>query len=420
MILKPGSEPEAEAIFRKWDLDFAVIGITTDTNRMIITHKGEVKADLPVPVLANSAPMYERPWVATVQPQPILPEWVPAPNAMLGALQQLMGSPALCSRRWIWQQYDHMVMGDTIGRPGGDAAVVRIHGTKKGIAATCDVTPRYVTADPAMGTKQAVVETWRNLIAVGADPLAITDNMNFANPERPEIMGQFVGSCQGMAEACKALDYPVVSGNVSLYNETNGVGIPPTPAIGGVGLIPDTAKIADIALKRENDLLIVIGDERGWLGQSLYQHMFAGKLEGAPPPVDLADELKAGRLVRSLIREGSVSAVHDLSDGGLLIGVAEMALSGDLGVELFPYEGRLPAHAIWFGEDQGRYVLSVAPQRAEEILERARLIQLPARIVGRVGGDSIVVKGEAPLALSELRTVHEAWLPSFMSAPHTN
>ncbi len=420
MILKPGSEPEAEAIFVKWGLDFAVIGRTTNTGRMIITHKGKVEADLPVPVLANSAPMYERPWVATVPPQPILPEWVPAPNAMLGALTSLMGSPALCSRRWIWQQYDHMVMGDTIGRPGGDAAVVRIHGTKKGLAATCDVTPRYVTADPAMGTKQAVVETWRNLIAVGADPLAITDNMNFANPERPEIMGQFVGSCQGMAEACKALDYPVVSGNVSLYNETNGVGIPPTPAIGGVGLIPDTSKIADIALKREGDLLLVIGDERGWLGQSLYQQMVAGKLEGAPPPVDLPGEIKAGRLVRSLIREAAVSAVHDLSDGGLLVGLAEMALSGDMGIELFPYTGKLPAHAIWFGEDQGRYILSVTPQRAEEVLERARLLELPARIVGRVGGQAITLKGESELALADLRTAHEAWLPGYMSAPHTN
>lgn len=420
MILKPGSEPEAEAIFRKWDLDFAVIGETTDTGRMIIKHKGKIEADLPVPVLANSAPMYERPWVPTIAPQPILPEWVPAPNAMLGALKDLMATPALCSRRWVWQQYDHMVMGDTVGRPGGDAAVVRVHGTKKGLAATCDVTPRYVLADPVMGTMQAVVETYRNLIAVGADPLAITDNMNFANPERPEIMGQFVGSCQGMAEACKALDYPVVSGNVSLYNETNGVGIPPTPAIGGVGLVPDTTKIADIALKREGDLLIVIGDERGWLGQTLYQQMAAEKLEGAPPPVDLANEIKAGRLVRMLIREGAVSAVHDLSDGGLLVGIAEMALAGGLGVELFPYEGKLPAHAVWFGEDQGRYVLSVSPQRAEEVLERARLLALPARITGRVGGAGLTLKGEAELALADLRAAHESWLPAYMSAPHTN
>ncbi len=415
VILKPGREPEAEAIFKKWGLDFAVIGITTDTGRMVVTHKGHIEADLPVPVLANSAPMYERPWLYPTLQAPILPEWVKAPDGIMAALKTLMATPALCSRRWIWQQYDHMVMGDTVGRPGGDAGVVRIHGTKKGLAVTCDCTPRYVAADPEMGTKQAVVETYRNLIAVGADPIAITDNMNFANPERPEIMGQFVASVKGMGEACRVLDYPVVSGNVSLYNETNGVGIPPTPAIGGVGLVPDTAKIADIALKRDGDVLIVIGQERGWLGQSLYQQMVMDKLEGAPPPVDLADELKAGRLVRALIRDAKVSAVHDCADGGLLVAIAEMALSGDKGVELFPYEGKLPAHAAWFGEDQGRYVLSVSPELAEETLERSRLLALPARIIGRVGGTAMSLKGdEDPFPLRSLREIHEAWLPGFM------
>jgi phosphoribosylformylglycinamidine synthase subunit PurL len=426
MILKPEREADAKAVFTKWGLDFAVIGTTTDTGRMIITHNGNVEADLPVPVLANSAPMYERPWAEPKKPAKILPEWVPAPNSVLGTLKDLMGGPHLSSRRWIWEQYDHMVMGDTIGRPGGDAGVVRIHGTKKAIAVTCDVTPRYVAADPQEGTKQAVVETWRNLVAVGADPLAITDNMNFANPERPEVMGQFVASVRGMGEACRALDYPVVSGNVSLYNETNGTGIPPTPAIGGVGLVPDSAKVADIRLKSEGNMLILIGREEGHLGQSIYQNFATGKFEGAPPPVDLESEIKAGRLIRTLIREGRVVAVHDCADGGLLVAIAEMALAGGrhglsressgLGVELYPYEGKLPAHAIWFGEDQGRYVVEVTPQKAEEVLERARLLELPARIVGRTGGDAISLKGETPLPLSELRAAHEAWLPRLMGA----
>jgi len=417
MILKPGREDQARAIFEKWELDFAIIGETNDTGRLVVVHKGDVEADLPVPVLANSAPMYQRPWVLPTPPAPVLPHWVPAPNSTLGALKQMMGSPQLCSRRWIYQQYDHMVMGDTVIRPGGDAAVVRVHGTTKGIAATCDVTPRYVAADPVMGTMQAVAESWRNLCAVGADPLAITDNMNFANPERPEIMGQFVGSVRGMAEACRALDYPVVSGNVSLYNETSGVSIPPTPAIGGVGVVPDVALTAGIGLNRDGDLLIVIGREAGWLGQSLYQQMFAEKLEGAPPPVDLADELKAGRLVRALIREGKVSAVHDCSDGGLLVTVAEMALAGNFGAELFPYEGKLPVHAVWFGEDQGRYVVSAHPNRAEEVVERARLLALPARIVGKVGGERLALKGDTWLPLDELRAAHEAWLPEYMDNP---
>jgi len=417
IVLKPGSEAEAEAIFKKWELDFAIIGTTTDTGRMVVTHQGRTEADIPVTTLANSAPVYERPWFPPATPKVILPEWVPAADSIFGALKTMMAGPDLCSRRWIWEQYDHMVMGDTVQRPGGNAGVVRVHGTDKGIALTCDVTPRYVAADPVMGTKQAVVETWRNLTAVGADPLAITDNLNFANPERPEVMGQFVGAIKGMAEACRALDYPVVSGNVSLYNETNGVGIPPTPAIGAVGVIPDVAAMANIALKKDGDLLIVLGRERGHLGQSLYQEVLAGKLEGAPPPIDLADEIKAGRLVRALIREGKVSAVHDTSDGGLLVAIAEMALAGNLGIELFPYEGKLPAHAVWFGEDQGRYVLCIDPMRAEEILDRARLLALPARIIARTGGYALVLKGEDPLALDDLRAAHEAWLPDFMAAP---
>lgn len=414
MILKPEREADAKAIFEKWGLDFAIIGMTTDTGRMVITHKGIVEADLPVDKLANSAPMYERPWVEPKKPTTILPEWVPAPNSILTTLRDLMGGPHLSSRRWIWEQYDHMVMGDTVGRPGGDAGVVRVHGTKKGIAVACDVTPRYVLADPEMGTKQAVVETWRNLTAVGADPLAITDNMNFANPERPEIMGQFVASVRGMGEACRALDYPVVSGNVSLYNETNGIGIPPTPAIGGVGLVPDTSKIADIRLKSDGNMLVVIGREQGHLGQSLYQHHATKSFDGAPPPVTLDDEIKAGRLIRALIRAGMVASVHDCSDGGLLVTIAEMALAGNIGAELYLYEGKLPAHAIWFGEDQGRYVVEVTPGKAEEILERARLLELPARIVGRTGGDTLSMKGETSLSLSDLRTSHEAWLPGLM------
>ena len=340
----------------------------------------------------------------TVPPRIILGEWVTAPNSMLGTLRAMMGGQHLSSRRWIWEQYDHMVMGDTVGRPGGDAAVVRVHGTSKGIAATCDVTPRYVLADPVMGTKQAVAEAWRNLIAVGADPLAITDNMNFGNPERPEVMGQFVGAVQGMAEACSVLRFPVVSGNVSLYNETNGTAIPPTPAIGAVGLVPDLRRTANIALQTEGNLLVLIGREAGHLGQSLYQLHATGKNDGAPPPVDLADEIKAGNLVRALIRESKVGAVHDVSDGGLLVAIAEMALAGGIGVQLYPYEGKLPAHAAWYGEDQARYVLEVSPELAEEVIERSRLLALPARVVARIGGTALTLKDEAPLPLDDLRS----------------
>jgi phosphoribosylformylglycinamidine synthase subunit PurL len=415
MVLKPGSEKIAERVFRKWELDFSVIGYTTETGHLVVKHRGMVEADIPLAALAHAAPMYERP-IAAREKQPVVaPEEVPAPNSILGALETLLGSPHLCSRRWIWEQYDHMVMADTVQRPGGDAAVVRVHGTQKGIAISCDVTPRYCAADAYEGAKQAVAECWRNLTAVGADPLAITDCMNFGNPERPEIMGEFASAVEGMAEACTALSFPVVSGNVSLYNETNGVAIPPTPAIGGIGLIPDIATMASIALKREGDLLMLLGAEAGHLGQSLYLQIISGESRGAPPPVDLDAERRAGDLVRGLIRSGAVSAVHDVADGGLLVAIAEMALAGGIGATLDVVPGPLPAHALWFGEDQARYVLAASPENADAIHKAAAVAKVPLRLLGKVGGGAIKLDGEPPLALAALRAAHEDWLPRFMA-----
>ncbi len=415
MVIKPEAERTAERVFKKWGLDFAVIGYTTDTGRLVVRHRGAVEADIPLAALAHEAPVYERPWTARPAPAPVDPREVPAPNSIFQALQALIGSPALCSRRWIWEQYDHMVMADTVQRPGGDAAVVRVHGTRKALAISCDVTPRYCAADPREGAKQAVAECFRNLSAVGADPLAITDCMNFGNPERPEIMGEFAESVEGMAEACAALDFPVVSGNVSLYNETNGVAIPPTPAVGGIGLIPDGAPMARLALPRDGDSLLLLGTEAGHLGQSLYQKMATGRYEGAPPPVDLAQEKAAGELVRGLIRNGAVSAVHDVSDGGLLVAIAEMALAGGRGAALEAAPDNLPAHALWFGEDQGRYVVAASPDNADAIHKAAALAKVPVRLIGKVGGDALTLPGEAPLPLAALRSAHEDWLPRFMS-----
>ena len=415
MILKPGSERIAERVFRKWELDFSVVGYTTDTGRLVVRHRGVVEADIPLAALAHAAPAYERPWTKT-EPQPLVPpEDVPAPDSQLGALEHLIGSPHLSSRRWIWDQYDHMVMADTVQRPGGDAAVVRVHGTKKGLAISCDVTPRYCAADPYQGAKQAVAECWRNLSAVGADPLAITDCMNFGNPERPEIMGEFVGAVEGMAEACTALAFPVVSGNVSLYNETNGAAIPPTPAIGGIGLIPDIATMVTIALKRPGDVLMLLGEESGHLGQSLYMQVMLNRSWGAPPPVDLDAERRTGDLVRELVRSGSLSAAHDVSDGGLLVAIAEMALAGGHGVALEPTAGPLAAHAIWFGEDQARFVIAAPSDKADAIHKAAAAAKVPLRLLGKVGGDAIKIDGEPPLPLAALWAAHEGWLPRFMA-----
>jgi len=415
MVLKPGGEPIAKRIFKKWELDFAVIGETTDTGHFVVHHNGVVEADIPLPALAHAAPLYERPWVAR-DPLPLIaPEDVKAPDSILGALECLMGSAHLSSRRWIFEQYDHMVMADTVQRPGGDAGVVRVHGTDKGLAISCDVTPRYCAADPFEGAKQAVAECWRNITATGAKPLAITDCLNFGNPERPEIMGEFVRAVEGMGEACTTLDFPVVSGNVSLYNETNGGAIPPTPAIGGVGLIADIAHMADIALKQDGDVLLLLGAETGHLGQSTYMQVMEDRLEGAPPPVDLAAEKRTGDLVRGLVSSDTVTVVHDVSDGGLLVAIAEMALAGDRGVSLEAAPPHTLAHAVWFGEDQARYVVSAAPDKADAIQEAAAAAGVPARVLGTVEGDRIALPGEAPLTLTTLKASHEGWMPRFIA-----
>src|SRR5258706_14562799 len=322
MVLKPEKEAEAEAIFRKWGLDFAVVGETTPTRRFIVRHRGAVMADLPIKELGDEAPVYRRPFVEPAKLPIIDAAAVVPPMPIADALEKLIGSPDLCSKRWVWEQYDHIILGNTVQRPGGDAAVVRVNDGPTALALTTDVTPRYCEADPFEGGKQAVAETWRNITAVGGKPLAITDNLNFGNPEKPEIMGQFVGCVRGIAEACKALDFPVVSGNVSLYNETQGRGILPTPSIGGVGVLADFTKSATLAFKAADETILLIGETQGWLGQSLYLRDLCGREEGAPPPVDLVEERENGDVVRSLIADGLVTPVPDISDGRLRVRVA--------------------------------------------------------------------------------------------------
>jgi phosphoribosylformylglycinamidine synthase II len=414
MILKPGSEAMAERIFRKWELDFARIGRVTETGRLVLRMGGSVVADMPVQPLVTEAPLYDRPWIAIPSRREIDAHEIRAKTGVIESLRTLLATPNLCSKRWIWKQYDHLVMGKTVQRPGGDAAVVRLEGGMKGLALVVDCTPRYCAADPRRGGAQAVAETWRNLTAVGATPLAITDNMNFGNPERPEIMGQFVGAIEGMREACLALDYPVVSGNVSLYNETNGAGILPTPVVGGVGLIADVRKSVSLGLKRAGESLVLIGETRGHLGASLYLREIAGSEAGAPPPVDLAAERKNGDFVRAQIQAGRVSACHDISDGGLLVAMAEMAMAGQVGATITLPAGP-PDHAAAFGEDQARYL--IATSEPLEILGRAKDLGVPAALLGTTGGDALTVEGHGAISTGDLRRAHEAWLPEFMAAP---
>ncbi len=405
MVLKPGKEPMAEAIFKKWELDFAVIGEVTDTGHMVLTFQGETVCDIPLGPLAEDAPLYDRPALSLADYKVwanVAPLGTVSESADLGAdLVKLIGCPDLANRRWIFEQYDSQVGADTLQKSGGDAAVVRIHGGNKALAMSTDCTPRYCYADPYEGGKQAVAETYRNICAVGARPLAITNCLNFANPQRPEIMAQIVQALEGMGDACRALDYPIVSGNVSLYNESKATGggsaILPTPAIGGVGLMLDHAMMTTIAFKNNGDAIWLFGGDGTHLGQSLYLREIAGREAGDAPKVDLSLERKNGEQVREWIAAGKLTAVHDISDGGLLIALTEMALVSDKGCTLDITLNTAKA----FGENQSRYIVTTSPN---EVLEGAVRI-------GTVGGTQII-----GVEIATLREANEAFFRDWMEA----
>jgi phosphoribosylformylglycinamidine synthase subunit PurL len=415
IVLKPGREALARRIFEKWELDFAVIGHLTDTERMVLSWHGDIVGNIPIPPLVTEAPVYERPWTLTPLPPVLDPAKVPAPKDWRASLLTLMSCPDLASKAWIWHQYDHLIMGNTAIRPqDGDAALVRVAGSHKGLAMTSDCTPRYVQAHPETGGRQAVAEAWRNITAVGATPLAVTDNMNFGNPQKPEIMGQFAGAIMGMAEACTALDFPVVSGNVSLYNETEGKPILPTPTIGAVGVIENIADAVGSRITQAGLAIVLLGETVGWLGQSLYLRETQGREEGAPPPVDLSVERRNGDFVRGEIVGHRISACHDLSDGGLLVGLAEMCLAGGTGVTVKLPQGTALPHAFLYGEDQGRYL--VATDDGGALLAAAEAASVPAVQLGYSGGPDLIVDGLLAMSLSDLRAAHEAWLPDYMNS----
>jgi phosphoribosylformylglycinamidine synthase II len=424
MVLKPGREDFAEAIFRKWELDFAVIGHVTDTGHMVLKFNGETVADIPLAPLADEAPLYDRPaaskddyqaW-AKVKPLGDIPE----STDIAADLLTLMGSPDIASRRWIYEQYDTQVGADTVQRPGGDAAVVRVHGTQKGLAMSTDCTPRYCYADPYEGGKQAIAECYRNLSAVGATPLAVTNCLNFANPQRPEIMAQFVGCLDGMGDACRALDFPIVSGNVSLYNESKATGggsaILPTPAIGAIGLLADWSKSATIAFKGTGDVIVLIGERSGHLGQSLWLREVHGREEGAPPPVDLDAERRNSAFVRAHIANGALTAVHDVSDGGIAVAIAEMALAGNVGAML---HAPLPCGVACalFGEDQGLYVATIADHLLLDTLTAADAAGVAIERIGRTIANRLIFElpdDDYVVTLADLRAAHEGFFPKLM------
>ena len=417
MVLHPEKEPEARAVFEKWELDFATVGYTTNDLRFRVKWQGEEVANLPIKDLGDQAPEYDRPWTPPARPAPIATNDIPQYD-VADAVLALVGGHHGSSRRWVYEQYDTLIQGNTLQRPGGDAGVIRVEGhSTKALAFTSDVTPRYCEADPFEGGKQAVAEAWRNLTATGADPIAATDNLNFGNPEKPEIMGQLVEAVRGIGEACRALDFPIVSGNVSLYNETNGQGILPTPTIGGVGLIPDWSKMARAGFAAEGEVILLIGAPPSWgthLGQSIYLRDLHQRRDGPPPPVDLMHERSTGDFVRGLIRSGKATAVHDLSDGGLAVGLAEMAIASGLGATVNQLNDFDPI-PVFFGEDQGRYLVTVAPDALDEVHQEAGRLGIFAPWIGNTGGGALSLGEARPVQVAELQAAHAGWFSRYMA-----
>ncbi|MEM7214283.1 MAG: phosphoribosylformylglycinamidine synthase subunit PurL [Pseudomonadota bacterium] len=417
MVLRPEKENEAKAVFQKWGLDFAIVGKTTDDLRFRILHQGEEVANLPIKELGDEAPEYDRPYIEPGTHSGLAASEVEDAGDYNKALLQLLGSPDICSRRWVWEQYDTLIQSNSLQLPGGDAGVIRLvdetgEPTGRALAFTSDVTPRYVEADPFEGGKQALAECYRNLSAVGAEPLASTDNLNFGNPERPEIMGQFVYAIKGIGEAVDVLGMPIVSGNVSLYNETNGQAILPTPTIAAVGLIEDASTMTRVGGMQDGDAVFVIGNDAEHLGQSLYMREILGTEEGPAPSVDLLTEKMRGEFVRAAIRSGEITACHDVADGGLAIALAEMCMAGGRGMSVDVSGNHM--HASLFGEDQSRYILTMSETYANMFAANAEDSGVYFTRLGTVSGDRLTIGKSVSLSVDEMTAAHEAWFPSYM------
>ena len=413
MVLKKGKEKEARKIFEKWGLDFAIIGQLTNSKKLELEFNKKNVCSIPIHSLGDNAPKYKRDFITYSYPKAINHDSDIEKLDIKDSLIKILSHHNYSNKSWVWEQYDHMVMTDTIQKPGGDSAVVRYHGKNKGIAATVDCVPRYCKAHPKSGAMQAVCETWRNLISVGAQPIAITNCLNFGNPEKKEIMGQFVDSINGMKEACETLNYPVISGNVSLYNETNGVAIYPTPTIGGVGFLKNINNMMTFNFKNTESIIAVIGETSGHLSQSALIYDVIGDKEGPPPQINLKEEKKNGLFVSDLIKGKLVNAVHDISHGGIIVTLAEMCMASNIGAKIKVSGSNSNKIKYLFSEDQARYLIEISKKNLEKIKKTASTKNIKINIIGNTQSEIFEVENDLKISVKELKTKNESWFKNY-------
>ena len=416
IVLENGKEELAKKIFDKWNLDFAIIGKTTDTKNIELFFNNEQVAKIPVNILVENSPMYDRKWKKSKLPKKNKIQKKDLKNLkILDVLRKILSNPNVCSKKWIWEQYDHTVMGDTIQKPGGDSGVVRVHGTNKAIAAAVDSSAVYCWAHPHTGGKQIVCESWRNLISVGAKPIAITNCLNFGSPEKEENMGEFVECVEGIGEASKHLAFPVVSGNVSFYNQTKEVGIKPTPVIGGVGLIKDYNKMITMDFKDEGNLILIIGKTEGHLDQSLFARTILDEKNGPPPEVNLFNEKNNGETILKLVEDNYIKSAHDVSLGGILIGISKMCIKGNIGIELKEPKSLLSEFEYFFSEDQGRYIIEISKSDIKKVTNILEKNAVHYDEIGILKGKTINFNEKTIVPIDELTSYNSNWLTNYMN-----
>ena len=416
IVLENGKEDLAKKIFDKWNLDFAVIGKTTNNKKIELYFDEKKVADIPVDTLVENSPMYDRKWKKAKLPKKIKIKKEDFKNLkVINILNKILSSPNICSKKWIWEQYDHTVMGDTIQKPGGDSGVVRVHGTNKAVAASVDSSAVYCWAHPLSGGKQIVCESWRNLIAVGAKPIAITNCLNFGSPENEENMGEFVECVQGLGEASLYLDFPVVSGNVSFYNQTKNIGIKPTPAIGGVGLIKNYKNMVTMDLKQTDNILLVVGKTEGDLDQSLFARDVLNEKNGPPPEINLFNEKNNGETILKLIDKKLIKSSHDVSLGGIIIALSKMCIKGKKGATLKKPNYLINEFEYLFGEDQGRYIIEIEKNNLKNVTEILEKNSVHYDELGTVNENELIINDKSKVTIDELIKSHTNWLTNYMS-----